>query len=45
MKRALTMLLALVMSVSLFACGQKQTDQTDQGQDAQGWAEILSGIR
>ena len=35
-KRLLALLLALVMSVSLFACGQKQTDQTDQGQDAQG---------
>ena len=35
-KRLLALLLVLVMSVSLFACGQKQTDQTDQGQDAQG---------
>lgn len=35
-KRLLALVLALVLSVSLFACGQKQTDQTDQGQDAQG---------
>ena len=35
-KRLLALVLALVMSLALFACGQKQTDQTDQGQDAQG---------
>ena len=35
-KRLLALVLALVMSLTLFACGQKQTDQTDQGQDAQG---------
>ena len=35
-KRLLALVLALVLSVSLFACGQKQTEQTDEGQDAQG---------
>ena len=35
-KKLLALLLALAMSLTLFACGQKQADQPDDGQDAQG---------
>ena len=31
----INMVMSMILGLTLFACGQKQTDQTEQGQDAQ----------